>query len=284
MNKLSRESENLYIYMSTFIICTIIAMLEQTGYVNVALAGIIATLSSIVYILIINEPIKALLVLLLGQVFTVIADIYGGIKVGVAVKNSLLPIAFIMVMLLVMVNSAKKNKENKTLKDIVGYKRYMLRAPWWSKIIIYSTFITVISLTSQSKMMEDLGIMQQFRVYSAISVVLPTLQLLTIISLSNLAYEVYVFKIVMDVYTLYNLYDIDKLEVESVLYLVVELCILLYGLSIIAQTNKEKRLDDISSMKDKENNSNKKKTNKEEEKTNNENIKNTKKEDKDGNQ
>lgn len=282
MEKLSKENENLCIYICIYILCNFVALLEysNTEYVSVALSGIIATLSSIVYVLIINEPIKALLVLLLGQVFTVTLDIYTGIEVGVAIQNSLLPVAFIMVMLLIMVNSAKKNKENRTLKDIIKYKRYMLKAPWWSKIIIYSTFITVVSLTSQSKMMEDLGIMQQFRVYSALSVVLPTFQLLTIISLSNMAYEVYIFKIVMDIYTMYNLYKIDKLEIASILYLVIELIILIYGLSLIAQKNKEKRLNDINSMEKEKTN----KKDKKEEKTNNEDNKETKKEDKDDNQ
>lgn len=217
------------------IACIILNIIESQSLLGVIL-GVTNAIGIYVYILLLNKPVLAVGALCISNLLSIIYTIITS-ESSLQITNIIrLEDLLIILALLIHLNIADKklsetNNEKSILKRLKKdfiFERKPFKIPWWAKLIVYSTLVTVIMTVANSEIVEFLNKEAGFRLYGAIAVTLPLIELLAISTTSDIAYEIFGFKIIMEIYTLYMLYSINSLNIASIILIILEIIVFIY--------------------------------------------------------
>ena len=189
-----------------YIILTLLTLVLSIVDKSVPFVATLITLT--VYSMIQYKPILALSLVLLKQIIYLVVDpsLFGR-SIGIN-------LIFLLIALIINVNIAKP-KEGK-LKDrlvaILNYERGLLKVKTWFKIIIYSFIVTLIMSVTKLDTVQQISTEPSIQVFTAIALLLPTLEFLSILSNSTIFTDIIFFSIIFKSYTLVelNLFNIVK--------------------------------------------------------------------------
>ena len=206
-----------------YIIITILTFL--LSLVNKNVSFVTTLLSLLIYSIVQYKPILALVLLLLKNIiYVVIEPSLFGSSIGIN-------LIFLLTALLVNIKIVKINEEK--LKDrivtLVNYKRSLLKVKPWIKIVIYSFLITLVMSVTKLSEVQEISSELNIQIFTAIALLLPTIEFLSILSTSSIFIDIIIFTIVFKAYTLVKICLIDDINYTEVYSLILAVFALIYG-------------------------------------------------------
>ena len=184
----------------------------------------VSILTFAMYIAAVKKPILSLSLLFTVQAMQFIYDRNLGLE---ASGIELIYVVIIFMVLAVRVIKALKNTEAKSKTSISDKISAVLlkdgrmgKLSVYAHIIVWSLFITIVSMISQSGMIADYGLNNGFNVHAALSVVLPIFILGGVLTTSEFLLEVLILNEVVEVYTVCMMWVVGIVSVYQVLAII----------------------------------------------------------------
>jgi hypothetical protein len=190
-----------------------------------------------------ERPVIGVIMLAISQVFTFVYEVVTGATANEAL-NDMGVIGFIVIIAMLIhmiitnkiVNDKKNNnndKIGKRFKNIIFYKRNLLKIKWYTRVIIYSLMITTVMSLANSEIVTTLNDSTTFRLYAALVLAVPTFLVFGILTTSYMAYEMMIFKIMLEIYTIYLLSTVNSMDYIQIVYIVIELIVITYSYAVV---------------------------------------------------
>ena len=201
------------------------------------------------YIILMNKPYKALMMLFAAQISTFGSELISGVSLADAIFDlglslSITTCALIIHWTLIKKHIDTKDKLSKKIYNIINYEREPFKVNVITRLIIYSLFVTcIMAFVNNKDSMNLIASNSYTRVFAAIALLLPAFTILSIVSTSVLAYDILIVQVVMEIITLRFLITNGRLSVGTIIAILVELYIIyttvLYKIPVyIASRNK----------------------------------------------
>lgn len=211
------------------------------------LLGIVDTLVYTAYIMILNTPVIATAVVMLGQVVTAVYILLAGATFIEAVEDGGLAIAISFLAFAIHYTIANKhvdkslNKKEKFVANLL-YNRKIYNIKWYYKIMLYSLMVISVMALSNTTGFDNIE-GAQWKAFGALAVMLPMFKMLSILSTTTLAYEFMGITILIEIFTLYIVGHLSNLNWLQICYTITELFVLgycMYKLYKLRVKNREK--------------------------------------------
>lgn len=232
---MNKESRNILILTFITFITSGLCNFNSSNLIISVLLAIIETISIISYLVLINKPMIALLLAFMQQTISLGYDLAIGVSIKDAINSYIvyggITLACIFIHFLIIDKKKTDNKVSKRILTALNTERKPCKIPIWSKIIVYSTIVTLIMNTANSNdTISSMGLQGVFKVYGAIVMLLPVIMYAALLSTTILAYELLIIRIILEIITICNLYNLDSLTISQVVYVVIECFIFIYAL------------------------------------------------------
>lgn len=246
---MKKIKENKYIVIALLILLTSMIINMINSYSNkynlliMITSTLIDTVMLYAYLLLPSKPIDVNLCIIIRQILIIIQDITAGVSIGDAITNEGIILLIAMVMMYINIKLAKINGSNakERINNIIKYTREPIKIKLWIHIIIYGIFITVLMSLTNSEVLNMLNKDNGIRLFGALAIVLPTFEILAILTTSIISYEIILIYEIIKMYTIYTLYIKNGLNIQTFLYAILQLIVIIISIVMYRKSNKSKK-------------------------------------------
>ena len=230
---MKKEIRNLLIVSLITFIVSCLCNFNSSNLLITVLMSIIETMSIVVYIILVNKPILALILAFIQQIVSIIYDLVIGIAIKDAVNSFIIyggiTLACIFIHFLIIDKKNDTTSIKSRVINVIKTDRKPSNVPIWSKLIIYSTLVTMVMYLSKSNdTLDTLGLQGVFRVYGTVVLVLPIILYGALLTTTTIAFEMLLIRVILEIITMYNLYSIGEFKITQLLYVCIEILVVIY--------------------------------------------------------